>query len=252
LYNGGTLTVTGSTLSGNSAVGSDAFGGGVYNNRTLTVTGSTLAANSATSPGWVSAGGGIFNPYWSTLTVTGSTLSGNTVAAGQYDGGGIDNDGTLTVSNSTLSGNHAGSEGGGLYVYAGAPVLLHNMLIAGNFRGATGSTRDDVGGALDPSGDYNLIGDGTGMTGLQNGVNGNLVGSSLHATEKRPALRRADHSSATRQKIWKNQYLVAFLSTFARPRSPKAFAMPRPAGQRSPGAIRRAILAPLETVPNQP
>ena len=32
-------------------------------------------------------------------------------------------------------------------------------------------------GHLDPSGDNNLIGDGTGMTGLSNGVNGNLVGS---------------------------------------------------------------------------
>src|SRR5262249_56457598 len=55
--------------------------------------------------------------------------------------------------------------------------VLHNRLIAGNFRGATGTTRDDVYGGLDPGGDYNLIGDGTGMTGLQNGVNGNQVGS---------------------------------------------------------------------------
>jgi uncharacterized protein YaiE (UPF0345 family) len=63
-----------------------------------------------------------------------------------------------------------------LYVASGAPVL-HNTLIAGNFRGATGATRDDVLGALNPGGDYNLIGDGTGMTGLSNGVHGNLVGS---------------------------------------------------------------------------
>jgi hypothetical protein len=47
----------------------------------------------------------------------------------------------------------------------------------GNFRGATGTTRDDVFGVLNPGGDYNLIGDGTGMTGLSHGVNGNLVGS---------------------------------------------------------------------------
>src|SRR5260370_25869021 len=38
-------------------------------------------------------------------------------------------------------------------------------------------TRDDVYGALGPNGDYNLIGDGTNMTGLSNGVNGNQVGS---------------------------------------------------------------------------
>jgi hypothetical protein len=63
-----------------------------------------------------------------------------------------------------------------LYVFSGSPVL-HNTLIAANFRGATGTTRDDVYGFLNPGGDYNLIGDGTGMTGLTNGVNENLVGS---------------------------------------------------------------------------
>jgi hypothetical protein len=55
--------------------------------------------------------------------------------------------------------------------------VLHNTLIAGNFRDATGTTPGDVYGSLNPGGDYNLIGDGTGMTGLSNGVNGNLVGS---------------------------------------------------------------------------
>jgi hypothetical protein len=55
--------------------------------------------------------------------------------------------------------------------------VLHNTLIAGNFRDATGTTRDDVYGALNYASDFNLIGDGTGMTGLTNGVNGNLVGS---------------------------------------------------------------------------
>jgi hypothetical protein len=61
-------------------------------------------------------------------------------------------------------------------VGSGAPVL-HNTLIAGNFRGATATTADDVYGSLNSGGDYNLIGDGTGMFGLTNGVNGNLVGS---------------------------------------------------------------------------
>jgi hypothetical protein len=66
---------------------------------------------------------------------------------------------------------------GGLDAYGDLPVLLHNTLIAGNFSGATGTTPDDVFGRLNPGGDYNLIGDGTGMTGLSHGVNGNLVGS---------------------------------------------------------------------------
>jgi hypothetical protein len=82
----------------------------------------------------------------------------------------------VTLTNVTLTANRATSYGGGLGVDFGSPVL-HNTLIAGNFNGATGTTRDDIAGAVDPGGDYNLIGDGSAMTGLHNGVNGNLVGS---------------------------------------------------------------------------
>ena len=187
--------VSGSTLSGNSAV----FGGGIDNGGMLTVTGSTLSGNH---------GSAILNLDRGTLTVTGSTLSGNTAGYG----GGISNFGTLTISNSTLSGNlandsffggggifidgttpvsltnvtlpanrantggHSGRGGGLFVIYGGSPVL-HNTLIGGNFNGATGTARDDVFGRLDPGGDYNLIGDGTDMTGLSHGVNGNQVGS---------------------------------------------------------------------------
>jgi hypothetical protein len=190
IYNGGTLTVSNSTLSGNSAE----LGGGIENFGTLTVSNSTLSGNSGGD------GGGIYNG--GTLTVSNSTLSGNSAS----DGGGISNSGTLTVSNSTLSGNSgsfegggiatsgthsvtltnvtltanrassifSGPRGGGLYASSGSPVL-HNTLIAGNFK--SGTTRDDVYGALNSGGDYNLIGDGIGMTGVSDGVNGNLVGS---------------------------------------------------------------------------
>jgi hypothetical protein len=212
ILNFATLTVSNSTLSGNSAYG---YGGGIANYRMLTVSNSTLSGNSATHRGGglynegtltvssstlsANNGSGLYNE--GTLTVSNSTLSGNI-------GSGIVNFGTLTVSNSTLSGNSAYGYGGGIWTYSnqsvtltnvtvtanranlyglsyqgggvfvssGSPVL-HNTLIAGNFRGATGTTRDDVSGALNASGDYNLIGDGTGMTGLSHGVNGNLVGS---------------------------------------------------------------------------
>jgi hypothetical protein len=163
----GTLTVSNSTLSRNSA---DNYGGGIYNNGPLTVSDSTLSGNSGGD------GGGIYN--YGTLTVSDSTLSGN--SAGQNGGGIYTTGGThpVTLTNVTLTANRCGvsSLGGGLYVPTGAPVL-HNTLIAGNFRGATGTTADDVYGRLDASGDYNLIGDGTGLTGLSDGVNGNLVGS---------------------------------------------------------------------------
>jgi hypothetical protein len=165
----GTVTVSHSTLSGNSAFGNGGGGGGISNsNGTLTVTGSTLSGNSA------SDGGGIANE--GTLTVTNSTLTGNSATSRGY-GGGIFTYGLhrVTLTNVTLTANRA-TNGGGLYVDHRSPVL-HNTLIAGNFRGLTGRTRDDAFGALDPSGNYNLIGDGTNMIGLSNGVNGNLIGN---------------------------------------------------------------------------
>ena len=164
----GMVTVSNSTLSGNSAPS----GGGITNYGTLTVSNSTLFGNSA----YFIYGGGIYND--GTLTVSNSTLSGNTAA---IEGGGICTFGTrpVTLTNVTFTANRVNNtnfRGGGLFAFEGSPVL-HNTLIAHNFRGATGMTRDDVNGPLDSSGDYNLIGDGTGMTGLSDGVNGNLVGS---------------------------------------------------------------------------
>jgi hypothetical protein len=144
---GGALTIATSTISSNNATGGDAGvlgwrgfgqGGGLYNSGALTVSNSTLSGNSADQ------GGGIWTYYTYPVRLTNVTLTAN--------------------------------RGGGLNVIISSPVL-HNTLIAGNFAGGTGTTRYDVSGPLDPSGDYNLIGDGTGMTGLSNGVNGNLVGS---------------------------------------------------------------------------
>jgi hypothetical protein len=156
IYNAGRLTVTDSTLSGNSAIVS---GGGILNNDTLTVTNSTLSGNSATLEG-----GGIFNGGPSMVTVINSTLSGNsaTVGGGIYNaggtltvtdstlsgnsaivsGGGILNNDTLTVTNSTLSGNSAGSGGGG--------ILNNNTLTVTNstFSGNSAS----VGGGI-----YNFL-----------------------------------------------------------------------------------------------
>src|SRR2546426_10601307 len=75
IYNGGTLNVTNSTISGNSTSGSafsDDFGGGIYNNGTLNVTNSTISGNSV-SGGNIRLGGGIFNNV-GTLNVANSTL----------------------------------------------------------------------------------------------------------------------------------------------------------------------------------
>jgi predicted outer membrane repeat protein len=126
ILNYGTLTLSGCTLSDNTAnsfnSGTTAYlGGSIYNAGTLTVSSCTLNNNSVgnLNGGIYSSGdgGGIYNA--GTLTVSGSTLSSNAA----YDsgglvhgsGGGIYNAGSLTVSSSTLSGNTASEDGGGIY-----------------------------------------------------------------------------------------------------------------------------------------
>ncbi len=155
----GTLTVSDSTLDHNSA---GYGGGGIYNHGgTLTVSDSTLDHNSA------GEGGGIFI-YGGTLTVSDSTLDHNSAT---YSGGGIYTySGTVTVSDSTLADNSAYS-GGGIY-NAGGTLTLLSTIVAAN----TASSGPDVIGSV--SGSYNLIGDGSGMSGISNGSNGNQVGSS--------------------------------------------------------------------------
>jgi hypothetical protein len=208
----GTVTVTGSTLSGNSAV---ARGGGIDNEvGTLTVSNSTLSANSAVAGGGIYSGqgrvtvtsstlsanfagysgGGIDNDV-STVTVSSSTLSANSA----YFSGGViyDNGGTLTVSNSTLSANSTGgfggifefggtvrvssstlsansaNFGGGIYIQGGT-LALQNTLVAGNHSNASDP---DIAGLVSRTSRYNLIGIGTGLGGISDGVNYNHVGT---------------------------------------------------------------------------
>ena len=158
---GVTATLTALTIQhGNGGTG----GSGILNNGgTLTVTNSTLTANSATS-GNGNSGGGI-NNNGGTLTVTNSTLSGNSAIA---SGGGIFNNGPLTVTNSTFSGNSATS-GGGIFNYSGT-ARLTNTIVAGN----TGSSGLNLNGTF-TSGGHNLIGTTSGSTGITNGTNGDIV-----------------------------------------------------------------------------
>ncbi len=138
ILNSGTLTLTNSTLSGNSAGGS---GGGIYNanfsgsSATLTLTNATLSDNLAGSYGGGIAnfGSGTGNFGTATLTLTNSTLSHNSANIG----GGISNFGTATLTNSTLSDNSAnnsapGGCGGAICNEPGATLTLTNSTLSGN------------------------------------------------------------------------------------------------------------------------
>jgi hypothetical protein len=149
---GATLTITNSTISGNSVstggdTSGDSRGGGIYSNGgTLTITNSTISGNTASVYDSelhtdFAGGGGIFN-NGGTVTITNSTISGNTASRSGFDyksdfagGGGIyNNGGTVTVTNSTISGNTAfsiHSSGGGIYSNGGTGTIT-NSTISGN------------------------------------------------------------------------------------------------------------------------
>ncbi|MCS6883299.1 MAG: choice-of-anchor Q domain-containing protein [Oscillochloridaceae bacterium] len=112
---GADLTLRNLTISNASTPFS---GGGVANSGTLTVSNSTFSSNSAGS------GGGIVNLSSGTLTVSSSTFSGNSANFG----GGIDNaSGAVTVTNSTFSGNRA-TNGGGVFINGGNTTLRNTLI----------------------------------------------------------------------------------------------------------------------------
>jgi hypothetical protein len=155
---GGTVTVTDSTLSGNSAPSQDAFGssgGGIYNDGTLTVKNSTLSGNNDTAYGaGIATSAGVFVPLGgATVTVANSTFSNNSADG---VGGGIailsgTTTVTNTVTNSTFSGNSAGG-GGGIATESGA-LTLGNTILANNTGGNCEGFFKDAG--------YNISDDGS-------------------------------------------------------------------------------------------
>jgi hypothetical protein len=164
--NSGTLMVTNSTFSGNSA---SLGGGGILNGGNLTVTNSTFSGNSADD------GGGILNG--GNLTVTNSTFNGN-LAGG--DGGGIFNSGSLTVTNSTFSGNTAVTPtqpGGGIFNLGTA--TLANTIVANSPSGGDcfGTITDNGGNfADDGSCDFSQSSSKNNATGLNLGALANNGG----------------------------------------------------------------------------
>src|SRR5690606_9777705 len=99
------------------------------------------------------------------VTVVNSTVSGN-LASGWGVGGGVSTSGTLTVTNSTISDND-GVGGGG--ISNTGTMRLANTVVAGNRGG-------DCRGEAATAG-HTLIEDtGESACGLDDGVDGNLIG----------------------------------------------------------------------------
>jgi predicted outer membrane repeat protein len=121
---GGKVTITDSVISNNSASTADSqvtYGGGIYNTGTLVVSGSTFTGNSA------KIGGAIYNT--GTLSVTNSTFAFNTATT---EGGAIANaqSGKFSFGFTTISQNTA-PIGGGIQNINGTASLL-NVIVANN------------------------------------------------------------------------------------------------------------------------
>ena len=164
ISNAGTLTLSNSTISGNTA-SSDA--GGIFNAGTLTVSNSTLSGNTAVY------GGGIFNGQNVqnlALAANDATVSGNTATGGS--GGGIFNmGGTLTLTNTIVAGNSESNAGDDCvscgtqsgYNLISTPTDIVNSMLAslGNYGGSTQTMLPLPGSAVICAGSASLIPSGT-------------------------------------------------------------------------------------------
>lgn len=162
INNIGTLTITNSSISNNTAQNSYS-GGGVNNFGTLTITGSTISGNAVPygvvlrkqrrhvhhhqhhhsvqfGRGWFRAG--VHNYFGNaTGTITNCVISNNTATNGAAV---TNSSSTLIISGSTISGNAAAAEGGG--IYNDASLTITNTSISGNTAITSG------GGVYSPSG----------------------------------------------------------------------------------------------------
>ena len=138
---GSTAAISSSQINDNTAAFS---AGGIYLAGQMSITGSSVSGNrigTGTPPGSVQPGGegsgtGIENSGNSVLTIENSTLADNRGAA---TGGGIRNKpgSTLTVRGSTISGNY-GMWGGGLWNDIGATASVYSSTFSGNLARAGG------------------------------------------------------------------------------------------------------------------
>ena len=171
IANSGSLAVTNSTISGNSAPS----GGGIVNSGQLTIAGSTVSNNSAT----VGSGGGIVSS--GTLSVVDSMFSGNSSVGTSGQGGGISNSGALTVDNGTFVNDSTSGSGGG--IYNNSPVAVQitdstfssdSAAIGGGLDNASAVTMSDT----TLSGNTATSGGGIGNTGTLTATNSTLSGNS--------------------------------------------------------------------------
>ena len=136
----GVLTLNNLIVSNSVITAANGVGGGIFNFGTLNVTNSTISGNSASSGGGITSNG-------TALTITNSTISGNTATA--LRGGGVENfNGPLTATDSTFSGNMALNGGGGGGIYTLIDTNLTRVTVSGNTAANGGGIFNNVTNTL--------------------------------------------------------------------------------------------------------
>ncbi len=169
-----TLTIDDCTISGNSAY----EGGGIETGGPLTITDSTVSGNS---------GGGILD-YGSNASLTDSVLADNTGGGIAINGIGITPVPTLTVTDSTIEGNSGAVFGGGIGSI-NANVTVSGSLIADNTSTNYPGGGLALGGGIDMSGNLSadtpganiLTITGTTFVGNEASSNGTSGGGAIYA-----------------------------------------------------------------------
>ncbi len=176
IFSGAASTIDESTIADNSvtapAVQYGALGGGIDTQGTLILTRTTISANSASSQQGLGAGGGIFAEQTTRatdhLSLANCTIVGNEAQGSPGVGGGFSSDANpnsrISIDFCTIAGNLASTRAGGIDGDAeGTPValtlVLKNSLVAGNLA----AIDPDMRGAF-VTGGYNLVQRFTGAT----------------------------------------------------------------------------------------
>lgn len=151
---GGIFNAANLTLTNVAIINSFGEGGGIFNESgaSLTITGSTISGNSSVG---TSAGGGFGGGIASdgAASLTNVTIANNSASNG---GGGIANGGTLTLVNSTISGNSGGGIGG----FGGSTGLKATLIANASNGGDCSSPVVSQGSNLDQDGTCRLVAPG--------------------------------------------------------------------------------------------
>jgi CSLREA domain-containing protein len=201
---GSVVSISGITITNGNVTTNN--GGGILNFGTLTISDSTISANSARFGGGIANGQGI-------LTITDSTISGNTA---MFRGGGVRNaDGLSVIEHSTITKNTAPSEGSGISSFGNTNTSTEvlSTIVSANTNTDVDLAPDIGTNSFDSNG-YNLIGDGNAtaafnQTGDQIGVSDPKLGdltnnggpTNTHALLARsPAIDKGNTDLATDQR----------------------------------------------------